>query len=198
MPGYRSQRTRDDVRAHGLMYGTLRYRSIEVLLGDVSFGAPMDSWAAGCIFGEMLLLSPVFRDSSAIGMIASALRLLGSPAKGALAYFRSLPHWSEQFPMFFEGELESKFGKVAPPVALQLLKGLLELWPEGRLTAAGALRHQWWLPEEAPPPPPEGEQGDLPSGPLPAAPVAVDQATATEPSFDMLLVQQNGTSMFQG
>ena len=50
--GVRTLHTRGEIAQSGLEYGTLYYRSPEVLHGDPKLGNPLDVWAAGCTVTE--------------------------------------------------------------------------------------------------------------------------------------------------
>jgi len=44
-----------DIKEKGVEEGTRWYRAPEILCGLVRFGIAADIWAAGCIFGEMMM-----------------------------------------------------------------------------------------------------------------------------------------------
>ena len=92
-PGHRTMRSFDCIEEQGIPYGTLPYRSIEVILGKKDFGMPMDIWAIGCILFELVVCSRLFVGSS-IGpddVAKGCFALLGQHDKvGILAH---LPHW---------------------------------------------------------------------------------------------------------
>lgn len=56
-----------------------RYRAPEVLLRSQHYSAPVDLWAAGSIFAELMLLSPLFPGKSQIDQIHCICNILGSP-----------------------------------------------------------------------------------------------------------------------
>ena len=60
----RQRRGFKDIDREGIVYGTLPYRAIEVLLGDSAFGKPMDIRAIGCIFCELAVCVRLFRASA--------------------------------------------------------------------------------------------------------------------------------------
>ena len=53
IPGFRACYDAKQIEKKGLPYGTLNYRSPEVLLGDVAWERPMDIWAAGLVVAEV-------------------------------------------------------------------------------------------------------------------------------------------------
>lgn len=46
---------------------TIWYRAPELLLGARHYGTPIDMWAVGCIWGELLALRPMFKGEEAKG-----------------------------------------------------------------------------------------------------------------------------------
>lgn len=100
LPGFRTQYSKEDIMGGALQYCTLPYRAVEILLGDSAFHYPMDMWALGCIWVELLCKARVFEDNSEIGTIVKILRTVGSPTGEALAYVERLPLWSAQYPNF--------------------------------------------------------------------------------------------------
>jgi serine/threonine protein kinase len=148
LAGFRSERSASDVVAAGLVYCTLFYRAPEVLLGDVGFSFPVDMWAAGCCWAEMVLGKPLFASElSQIGMIISIFRLVGSPGIAELPWFEALPLWSRQFPSFGPRTVADIFAGSLPPAMSAQLCMLLIAFPRHRLTAADAVV-RWQLMSE--------------------------------------------------
>lgn len=138
--GFRSERSAESVAATGLEYCTLWYRAPEVLLGDIGFSFPVDVWAAGCCWVEMLTRRPLFKaETSQLGMIISIFRLVGSPGVAELPWFQTLPHWKQQFPMFGAPSFETVLLGSFNPSAVEQLPCLLTAFPMHRVTAADAL-----------------------------------------------------------
>lgn len=63
--------------------GTRWYRAPECLLRDRTYSAPVDVWAAGLIFTELLLGSPVFCGTSSIDQLYKIFTVLGQPVSAA-------------------------------------------------------------------------------------------------------------------
>lgn len=49
---------------------TLWYRSPELLLGTERYGAEIDMWSVGCIFGELLLKEPLLRGKKEVEQLS--------------------------------------------------------------------------------------------------------------------------------
>ena len=92
LPSHRRKRSQKDLGNHGIAYGTMRYRAIEVCLGDKSFGQPMDIWAIGCIVFELVTCVPLFSEPKQNAeMVQHCFQLLGQHDKTAC--LDSLPRW---------------------------------------------------------------------------------------------------------
>ena len=86
-------RSFDCIEEQGIPFGTLPYRSIEVILGKKDFGMPMDIWAISCILFELVVCSRLFVGNSngPDDVAKGCFALLGQHDKvGILAH---LPHW---------------------------------------------------------------------------------------------------------
>ena len=55
------------------------YRAPEVLLRSTDYGPPVDMWALGTIFAEMLNLKPLFPGSSEIDQVWHITKIMGDP-----------------------------------------------------------------------------------------------------------------------
>ena len=49
---------------------TLWYRAPELLLGAETYGAEVDMWSVGCIFGELLTKDPLFQGKNEVDQLA--------------------------------------------------------------------------------------------------------------------------------
>ena len=54
------------------------YRAPELLVGDAVYGKPVDVWAIGCLFAEMLTGIPLFPGSSDLDTLHQILKLIGA------------------------------------------------------------------------------------------------------------------------
>lgn len=53
------------------------YRAPELLVGDTQYGSPVDIWAVGCVFAEMLTCRPLWPGKSDIDQIFHIIQTLG-------------------------------------------------------------------------------------------------------------------------
>lgn len=66
-------------RCYSPQVATRFYRAPEILWGASQYGPPIDLWAAGCVFAEMLRGIPLFSGTTDIEQLALVVRLLGTP-----------------------------------------------------------------------------------------------------------------------
>ncbi|GLI68945.1 hypothetical protein VaNZ11_013470 [Volvox africanus] len=111
------------------------YRPPEVLVGD-TYGPPVDIWALGCIFAEMLMGRPLFPGKNHHDQLWLIIKCLGAMTERQLdlldadpqfACFR-LPNQSEIEP------LEQRLTGVGP-AAMQVLRACLDPDPKHRASA---------------------------------------------------------------
>jgi serine/threonine protein kinase len=67
------------VRPYSQEVVTLWYRAPELLLGSYEYSTPIDIWAIGCIFAEMVTKKVLFQGDSDIDQLYRIFRILGTP-----------------------------------------------------------------------------------------------------------------------
>ncbi|XP_037267474.1 cyclin-dependent kinase 20 [Falco rusticolus] len=70
-------------RPYSHQVATRWYRAPELLYGARHYDEGVDLWAVGCVFGELLNLSPLFPGESDIEQLCCVLRALGTPSPRA-------------------------------------------------------------------------------------------------------------------
>ncbi|KAL2872510.1 kinase-like domain-containing protein [Aspergillus lucknowensis] len=138
---------------------TLWYRSPELLLGAESYGAEIDMWSVGCIFGELLTKEPLLQGKNEVDQVSKIFALTGPPTPQTWPGFRSLPNAkSLRLPS------TPSAPTVTPPLlprakfpfltnaGLQLLSSLLALNPTSRPSAAECLSHPYFREDPRPKP----------------------------------------------
>lgn len=55
------------------------YRAPELLVGDTQYGPPVDVWALGCVFAELLNGNPLWPGKSDVDQLYLIRKTLGSP-----------------------------------------------------------------------------------------------------------------------
>ncbi|KAM7540580.1 hypothetical protein Aperf_G00000044358 [Anoplocephala perfoliata] len=121
------------------------YRSPELLVGDTHYGPPVDIWAVGCVFAEMLTRLPLWPGRSDLDQLYLITKNLGN----------LLPQQQKTFltNIYFTGvvmprpqsiePLEVKFEGMKPkitPEELEVLKACLAMNPNNRYSCAALLK----------------------------------------------------------
>uniref|UniRef100_A0A3Q2YNC6 mitogen-activated protein kinase n=1 Tax=Hippocampus comes TaxID=109280 RepID=A0A3Q2YNC6_HIPCM len=111
------------------------YRAPELLVGDTQYGPPVDVWALGCVFAELLSGSPLWPGKSDVDQLYLIRKTLGDLIPRHQQVFRSN--------VFFSGvsipepdtteTLEKRFSG-SSPLALQVMKSCLVMDPSLRLS----------------------------------------------------------------
>lgn len=119
---------------------TLWYRAPEILLGMSNYGTPIDIWAIGCIFAEMLTGKPLFPGISEIDELYKIFYLLGTPNNTVWPDVTELPDFSGFFPNWHKNRLKDYMHDVGE-LEFDLLSRMLILDPSKRISARSALQH---------------------------------------------------------
>ncbi|KAK4790258.1 hypothetical protein SAY86_017562 [Trapa natans] len=127
---------------------TRPYRAPELLLiGNQSYGPPVDVWSVGCIFAEILgrKSTPFFNGgTNSMNQLRVIIDMLGTPKEDdmgfihdlrSIRHIKSLPH--------SDGKQLSALFPYADPLGLDLLGKMLVFDPSKRITAAEALQHPY-------------------------------------------------------
>ncbi|XP_005867964.1 PREDICTED: cyclin-dependent kinase-like 1 [Myotis brandtii] len=116
------------------------YRSPELLVGDMQYGPPVDVWAIGCVFAELLSGVPLWPGKSDVDQLYLIRKTLGNLL---FEYMLQIKPPSSFFFFFKQEPLELKFPNISYP-ALGLLKGCLHMDPAERLTCEQLLQHPYF------------------------------------------------------
>nr|WJH19571.1 Cyclin-dependent kinase 10 [Euglena gracilis] len=123
---------------------TLWYRPPELLLGDLTYTTGVDMWSVGCIFGELLLMAPLFPGDTEIKQLALICGLLGSPNSRIWPDFASLPHAKDfVLPDNPYSSLRQKIRSLSE-TGYRLLERLLTYDPTKRIAACDACTHPYF------------------------------------------------------
>lgn len=121
------------------------YRAPELLLQDRAYNTPVDVWAAGCIFSELLTTRPLFPGNNEVDQLYKIMSLLGTPTEAAwpegIQLARKIRY---QFPHVAATPLKALYPSHIPPAALDLLSKMLVYDPKKRLTAQQCLQHPYF------------------------------------------------------
>ncbi|MAD20730.1 MAG: hypothetical protein CMJ52_11395 [Planctomycetaceae bacterium] len=155
--------TLQPLRADGVVV-TLWYRSPELLLGTQHYSPAIDMWAVGCLFGELLRLRPLFYshqlpgNTFQVNQMERIINILGRPSTTRWPALTEMDHWKNNTNNIQNykptkgkaRKLESMLSMKKDCTAIHLLKRMLEYNPQKRITAAEALKHEYFQSEPYP------------------------------------------------
>lgn len=123
---------------------TLWYRAPEILLGSQTYAPPVDVWALGTIFAEMVTKRPLFPADSEIDQIFKIFRQLGTPTDDIWPGVTSLPDWNPAFPKWVKSNYSRTLLDNLEPMGIDLLEKFLIYSPIERISAKEALLHPYF------------------------------------------------------
>mmetsp|Transcript_38505 Transcript_38505/g.42574 ORF Transcript_38505/g.42574 Transcript_38505/m.42574 type:complete len:306 (+) Transcript_38505:59-976(+) len=137
---------------------TLWYKPPELLLGAYEYSSTCDMWSVGCIFAELLLRKPFLTgrggDYTQLDVIFT---VFGTPTESNWPDHKALPlpaqglTWNDCSPQMPFNDYFS----AAPRDAISLMRSMLVLDPNKRISASNALSHPYF--NNNPPPTPKGK-----------------------------------------
>lgn len=134
---------------------TLWYRSPELLLGAKTYGASVDMWSVGCIFGELITREPLLQGKNEVEQMSKIFELCGVPTEETWPGFRRLPNARSlklpRTPQTTGSVIRARFPNMTSAGA-NLLNDLLALDPDRRPTAQEMLRHEYFKQDPKPKP----------------------------------------------
>lgn len=130
---------------------TLWYRAPELLMGCKDYTVAVDMWAVGCIFGELLMNTPVMPGKTEIEQLQLMCRLLGTPNDKIWPGYYELPNAKiiAGLPQQNYHMISNKF-KFLSPAGQDLIKKFLTYDPNKRITAYQALQHPYFTESPMP------------------------------------------------
>ena len=134
---------------------TLWYRAPELLLGATEYGAPVDMWSVGCIFGELITREPIFQGEYEVKQLGKIFELCGIPTEESWPTWRRLPNARGlRLPASRQttgSVVRARFPNMTTAGA-SLLNDLLALDPGRRPTAQETLQHEYFRQDPKPKP----------------------------------------------
>lgn len=122
---------------------TLWYRAPDVLLGSRTYNTSIDIWSAGCIMAEMYTGRPLFAGTTNDDQLQKIFRLMGTPSERSWPGISAYPEYKANFHVYATQDMRLFLPQI-DPVGLELLRSMLQLRPELRISAPDALRHPWF------------------------------------------------------
>ena len=124
---------------------TFWYRAPEILLGANVFSLYIDVWSIGCIFAEMMNRThPPFCGESEIVVLLQIFRCMGTPNVESWPDIHSHKYFQRQFPKWKAKPIAEFVPALTDEDGHNLLKRMLLLNPNKRITAKQALRHPYF------------------------------------------------------
>merc|ERR1711920_651607 len=122
--------------------------------GQEHYAPPVDMWAVGVIFAEMITRRPLFPGDSEIDELYRIFRVLGTPNESVWPGVSKLPDYSITFPNWRARDFKQIIGKslsysctlteANDPSGQDLLEKLLKYDPVERICAKDALNHPYF------------------------------------------------------
>ena len=123
---------------------TLWYRPPEILLGSQTYAPPVDVWAIGTIFVEMVTKRPLFPGDSEIDQLFKIFRQLGTPSEDTWPGCTQLQDWNGAFPRWVRSDYTKNCVDNLDHNGIDLLDRLLAYSPKDRITAKDSINHPYF------------------------------------------------------
>ncbi|XP_038823680.1 MAPK/MAK/MRK overlapping kinase-like isoform X3 [Salvelinus namaycush] len=119
------------------------YRAPECLLTDGYYSHKMDMWSVGCVFYEIISLSPLFPGTNELDQVTKIHDVLGTPDSSLLQKFRQSRAMRFDFPPRKGSGISRLIPNCSAP-SLSLLYQMLAYDPEERIGSRAALQHAYF------------------------------------------------------
>jgi serine/threonine protein kinase len=125
---------------------TLWYRAPEVLLGGPEYSTPIDIWALGCIFFEVVTKKALIMGETETEQINRMFRILGTPTEKDWPGISAFKKYDEQtVPNLKKESLKELFSELyLDDLGIDLLERMLIYNPIERITAKSAMDHPFF------------------------------------------------------
>lgn len=122
---------------------TLWYRAPDVLLGSRTYNTSIDIWSAGCIMAEMYTGRPLFPGTANEDQLQKIFRLMGTPMERSWPGVSKFPEFKSDWPIYAVQEPQVYLPMIDKD-GHDLLRQMLRLRPEERISAQEALGQKWF------------------------------------------------------
>lgn len=111
----------------------------------MDYCTPIDIWAIGCIFAEMVTKRPLFAGDSELDQLYRIFRILGTPNEDAWPGVTKLRDYKSTFPNWPNNPIQNVVSGLAlDSLGLDLLGRMLKYDPNARISAKAALQHPYF------------------------------------------------------
>ncbi|KAJ4504729.1 TFIIH complex serine/threonine-protein kinase subunit kin28 [Exophiala dermatitidis] len=142
---------------------TLWYRPPELLFGARQYGGAVDMWSIGMVFAELLIRRPyaaadvanqevLATGGGTVAQLDKICEAVGTPNEEnwpGVSKLRDYFDLEKKIPVRDKSFYMQMF-PTAGSVGVDLLMAMLKLDPRKRVTARGALEHEWWTVDPRP------------------------------------------------
>ena len=122
------------------------YRSPELLITNGYYGPEVDYWAIGCIMGELADGEPLFPGENETDQLHCIQKVLGNLPQNQVDMFYRNPLYNGKNLLDVDRPetLERRYIGKLPKIAINFMKGLLELDPNKRLNGKTVFSHPYF------------------------------------------------------
>jgi serine/threonine protein kinase len=127
------------------------YASPEMLLGSPKFTKETDIWTMGCLFAHLLLNKPIYSGKDRQSILSAMYKMIGTPAAENYPQAAKFPRYKKPTKKYKPGVakalqfmMKEEEGKEHAG-AIDLISQMLHLDPKKRISAVGALQHEYML-----------------------------------------------------
>lgn len=129
------------------------YRAPECIITTGAYGPPVDIWAIGCVFYEILTMRPLFPGKHQLDQLNKIHSILGSPSHDYMSKFQDQDENQNQDQVQAKRDLrfvfpiqkqKQPFEALLPntsPDIVDLIKRMITYDPDDRITASDAIKH---------------------------------------------------------
>jgi serine/threonine protein kinase len=119
------------------------YRAPELVFEATHYTTAIDVWSLGCVFGELMLGSPLFPGNSGVDQLIEIIKILGTPTREQILEMN--PNAATfRFPQIKPHDWQSIFKSHVTPDAMELISIMLTYEPRQRGRAFECLAHSFY------------------------------------------------------